>query len=192
MMLLALALMAQPADLPANTAEAARICAASTATWGGTPLEAISYTGYFTLAATRETRGAKLVGEHIGEEANIIAKLPATTKPVPLADCRKRFPLAFAAPVALPGDSFDRRLSCVMASGFVVGLTEHLNDAELSRRFGTLNERFIGLVADAEFGQHGVTTEEQARPFADRYLSGIVDIGSPVAIVTACEAAFPA
>lgn len=192
MLLLALALIAQSTDLPANTAEAARLCAASTMTWGSTPLEATSRTGYFTLAAARETRGTKLVGEQIADEAKLIEGLAANGKPVPLATCSKRFPLAFVTRVTLPADSFDRRLSCIMASGFVVGLSEHLKDAELSRRYGAINERFIGLVADSEFGPRGVTTQEQARPFADGYLARMVDLGSPLAIVTTCEAVFPA
>ena len=35
-------------------------------------------------------------------------------------------------------------------------------------------------------------TARETRMLADRYLGGIVDLGSPLAIVTTCEAVFPA
>lgn len=68
MILLGLALLAQTAGLPANTAEAARLCGASSSKWPGTPLAQTAFSAYFALTASRETHGNQRIGEHIGED----------------------------------------------------------------------------------------------------------------------------
>jgi len=191
-MLLTLALFAQSADLPGDTAEAARLCAAASLNARSAPIERSSQTGYFTLLASREARGAKPMLEQIPVEAAAILARMGSVVPTTLDACRKRFPLAWAPRVTLPADPFDRKLGCIMASGFLVGLLEPIGDAELTRRYTAVNDRFGTLLADSEFAKRGLTTSDQFTALGNEWLARLVDLGNPLAIVTTCEAAFPA
>lgn len=198
MLIRTLALLAQNAGLPAGTAEAARICTAiELRSMAGEPnLADMSRALHFNLLAARETRGSGRMLDNLqAEQALVNPRITGETDDLALrADCRKRFPQAWATRATLPENAFDRLTLCVAATGSMAGLAGSIDNDAGEARWQSVSERLNGLplLSNAEARKRGITSLDLMKDHSDRLVQQTLDTSGMLVVAQACEAAYPA
>jgi len=195
-MLLALALFAQSTALPASTAEAARICSAIELRSMETPnVTDLGRAFHFNLLAARETRGnGRMLDNLLAEQALVTPHVVGKTDDLALrADCRTRFPQAWATSATLPQDAFDRALLCSSATMIIASLAGTVEDAAEKRRWEAVSDRLaaLPLLENDEARRRGITSADMMNDKADALLRQTLDTSWMLPVAEACEAAYP-
>lgn len=192
MMLFGLALMAQSVTLPADNREAALMCGAAVimqddqksidgliaATWFS--LTSAMGTGPLDTLMDRSTDDLRAMSDRVDS----IGKNAADY----LAQCRKRFPLAWkSSGVTLPSDDYDRRAMC-FSVGTVVSTYMERGDPKGSQR---LADRVGALVSDDELDQRGLNDEAGFKREIGRVFALSLPLGNFAGVANACEKAYP-
>ncbi|MDF7774503.1 hypothetical protein P1X14_04535 [Sphingomonas sp. AOB5] len=199
MLTLLLALSAQTAALSADTGEAALTCGAALRKSATTMSTEISVPAmYLSMLATSVQKSDGTFADRLrANSGDMYRRSQAMTgdpKPV-IAECRKRFPKAFAQTATLPGDAYERGAMCTFVSGSYFGLASESarvsgDDSEKKRVEGRV-PFYADLISDADYNAHGIRTANDIPREFGRVLTASLEHGNVRAIFQACEAAYP-
>lgn len=189
-MTMALALLAQTVTLEADPRAAAFTCGAAALAGAKEPgIDQVVTGSYFALLVSKDLPPEEVSSGAIDAIGTMAARSTTLRRDakVLIAECRTRFPLAWAAgPVTLPAGDFERRMMCTAAAGTMAGIvgSQTPEGIRLVRRFGA-------LVTDKELAARGVTSAADFGGQVGHMLAASTGLGNLRAILRGCEAAFP-
>jgi hypothetical protein len=198
MLSILLAFSAQTAPLPAADLDAALSCAAAIRASETAPtLETAIPSMYFGMLATSLDKAEGAFAERLVQASGKILAASRTVRNAPtvIAECRKRFPRAWATAATLPQDSYERGILCTFVAGGYSGIAQETggtsgNSSEATRASARL-PFYSSLISDAEYNAHGVRTTNDIVAEFGRVMTASLTHGNLRALFNACEAAYP-
>ena len=198
MMILAIALLAQSTELPADPYEAAVTCAYSvgnTLRPGQSRIQAAAESSYFLLRAAQALPGDGTLFAKMPEVMRLNADrtpLPAEEARPYMPQCEARWPKARSEkPVNLPADSFERDVICYYSFALMGGIAEGFGetDGDMGERdrYFALMKRFQQRVDQARPAR-GLTAEPEMLRWGGALLIKTLDQGNAWVYSIACEA----